>query len=321
MPTPYVRSICVGGALAVALALGACGGGDDAPSAQSNSAPRCTPAAGTSNAVSIAPKWSKGDTRSVTISKSREEPGQGPSESSATVDLRVLEAGAQGSRLQWTSTDLGLGDDDLPAGTDDQLKDVAKDFKVVYGTDARGAYEAKQNVAQIRAVLTKVLDLLADDPKAADSVTRTRSVILSDGFIQASVVKEIALLHSAYGLELQQGKPQKVTQRISNPFGGSALTAKGTAELVEARDQNGCAIVELDVKPDRAALAKSIAETFGQKAKDLPASAKRAGLGIHTTSRYSYDPGSGWPARVDVTQTVNIRGKGRSDITVITTRG
>lgn len=321
MPTLYVRSICGGGALAVALALGACGGGDDAPSGQSNSAPHCTPATGTSTAVSIAPKWSKGDTRSVRVSKSREEPGRAPTESSATADLRVLDAGAQGSRLQWSSTDVGLGDDDLPAGADQQLKDVAKDFKVVYRTDADGGYEAKQNVAQIRAALTKVLDVLADDPKAADSVARTRSVILSDAFIQTSVVKEIAMLHGAYGLTLQEGKPQRVTQRISNPFGGSALTAKGTAELVEARDRNGCAIVELDVKPGRAALAKSIADTFGQTAKDVPASTKRAGLGVHTTSRYTYDPGSGWPARVDVTQTVSIRGKSRSDITVITTRG
>jgi hypothetical protein len=313
-----VRSICITAALALALVVTACGG-DDKPSGQSTSV-RCTPAPGTATTLSIAPKWSKGDTRAIKITKSREESGSEPADSSATADLRVLETGAAGSRLQWKSTDLVLPDDQLPADAKNRLKDVAKGFTVVYATGGDGAYEAKKNVGQIRAQLTKVLDLLEEDPEEAESVSRTRSIILSDGFIQTSVVKEIPVLHSAYGLDLQEGKPMKVEQRIPNPFGGSALTAKGTAELVQARDENGCAIVELDLKPDRAALAKSIADTFGGKAKDVPASTRRAGLSVHTTSRYTYDPGSGWPTRIDVTQTVNISGKSRSDITVITTR-
>ncbi|MGH2840165.1 MAG: hypothetical protein ACRDKY_04990, partial [Solirubrobacteraceae bacterium] len=128
-------------------------------------------------------------------------------------------------------------------------------------------------------------------------------------------------LHSAYGLKLREAKPQPVTQRIANPFGGEALTARGTVELLDARDSAACAIVELDAKPSRAALSKSLADTFGDQASEAPTAARRAGLSVENTSRFTYDPGTGWIVRGDFIQTVTISGKTRSDITVITTRG
>jgi hypothetical protein len=307
--------------LALALALGACGGDDDEPTAGAKGAPRCTPGAAAPTAVDIAPKWSAGDAREVSISKTSEESGQDPSESSATADLRVLAAGAKGSRLEWKSADPVLPEDQLPDDAEQRLKDSADGFTIVYGTDAAGAYTAKRNVAEIRDQLKHVLDRLEEDPADAESVARSRAVILSDTFIQTSVVKEIAVLHGAYGLKLQEGRPERVSQQIANPFGGAALTAKGTAELVEARNENGCAIVEVDVKPARAELARSIADTFGGTSGDVPAAARKAGLSVHNTTRYTYDPGTGWLARADVTQTVTISGRSRSDITVITTRG
>ncbi len=312
---------CLTAVLVIALALSACGGDDDKSSAQSSATPRCTPAPGTSTAMSIEPGWSKGDARSIRISKTRDESGQDASESSTTADLRVLEAGEKGSRLEWRSTDLVLPDDQLPDDAKGRMKDAAKGFEVIYGTDSRGAYEAKQNVPEIRDRLTNVLDRLEEDPEQAEAVSRTRQIILSDAFIQASVVKEIPLLHGAYGLKLQEGKPQAVNREIPSPFGGAALRARGTVELVEARDGGGCAVVELDVRPNRDDLATSLVDTFGDQAKDAPAAAKRAGLSLHNTGRFTYDPGTGWFVRVDTTQSVKIGGKSRSEVTVITTRG
>ncbi len=315
-----MRSISTAALVAMALTLGACFGGDDDKPAASLQPPKCTPAPGTPTSVNIEPKWSVGDTRSVRISKSREETGEEASESSATANLRVVGVAQNGARLQWRSTDLVLPDDQLPDDAKNRLRDAAKDFEVVYSTDTGGEYRRKQNVAAIRDQLTRVLDLLEEDPTQAESVARTRPIILSDAFIQTSVVKEIPMLHSAYGLKLAEGRPQRITRVIPNPFGGAALEAKGTAELVEARDENGCAVVELDVKPSRAALTDSLTKTFGGDAEDVPAAAKRAGIGVHDTSRVLYDPGTGWVVRVDFTQSVTISGNNRSDIAVITTR-
>jgi hypothetical protein len=315
-----VRSICVASVLVSALVLSACfGGGDDTPPPTS-ATPHCTPATESSGALPIAPRWSAGDTRSITISKTHEESGQTPEETSATADLRVLDAGPSGARMRWKSTDIVLPDDQLSSAAKERLKEVAQSFEIVYRTRPSGAYERKLNVGAVRDQLKKVLGVLQEDPAQAASIARTRSIILSDDFIQTSVVKEIAVLHNVYGLKLAEAKPQPVTRLIPNPFGGAALTARGTAELIERRDDGGCAVVEVDVKPDRTALATSISRTFGAKSSKVPAAAKRAGLSVRDSSRYLYDAGSGWIVRVDFTQTVTIRGKSRSDITVITTR-
>jgi len=318
----FGRLINVGGItalLAAALALGACGGGDgDDGSSGRVPAARCTPAPGTSSTLRIEPKWSVGDARQITISKTREASGEDAQESSSSAALSVLEAGPKGSRLRWKSDELDLTDEQVSADASARLKEVAEGFEVIYTTDRDGSYIAKRNVPQIRGQLTKMLDLLEEDSDDALAVTRTRPVILSTNFIQASIVKEIPLLHSAYGLELTEGKPESIASQTPNPFGGRALRAKGTVELVEARNQAGCAIVELDVRPNRDDLAESIADAFG--AKEAPAEAKRAGLSLHNTARYTYDPGSGWFVRVDTTQSVKIGTQGRSDVTVLTTR-
>jgi hypothetical protein len=306
--------------LACALALGACFGSDD-KAAKTSSQPTCTPAAGTApTTLELAPKWSAGDTRRITITKTHEESGVAPTESSATAKLTVVHSAADGSRLLWTSNAQVLPADQLPSIAAARLKDAAKGFVVKYRTDAGGAYVAKQNVAQIHHQLAKILDALQQDPASAAAVKRTRGVMLSEPFIQTSVVKEIPELHSIYGLTLTEGKPQKVARRIANPFGATALRADGTAELVQARNDHGCAIVELDVSPTTAVIAKSLADTFGGKAKNVPQAAKRAGLSVKSSSRYTYDPATGWVVRVDVTQSVTINGKSGSDITVITTR-
>jgi hypothetical protein len=317
------RILSTAAVLLAAVGLSACfgiGGKDKA--AKSTAEPTCTPAAGAApTTLKFAPKWAAGDVRTVTISKTREESGAAPTESTATAQLSVRRTGAAGSLLRWTSNDQVLPADQLPSIAAARLKDVAKGFVVTYTTDAGGAYVAKQNVAQIHTRLAKILDALEQDPASAAAIKSTRAVMLSEPFIQTSVVKEIPELHGIYGLTLTEGKPQKVTRAIANPFGATALRADGTAELTDARNDRGCAIVELDVKPTPAALAKSLADTFGAKAKNVPQAARRAGLSVQNSSRYTYDPTTGWIVRVDVTQSVKISGKSGSDLTVITTRG
>jgi len=301
--------------LVAAFLMSACGGGGDerTPAARA----RCSSTAGASSSVDVEPRWSAGDTRSVTISKTRAETGRKSTQSSATASLRVLATGPRGSRLRWRSSDLVLPSDRVPEQDRQRLKDFAKGFEVIYTTDRDGAYGVKQNVAQIRSQLTKVLELL-DEGTEADR--RTRSIVLSGRFIQSSVVKEIQVLHSAYGLRLKLGEPQPIAGQIPNPFGGAAVTARGTAELVETRDDAGCAVVELDARPDGDALARSLVASLGPQAKGALAVVKRGALSVHDTSRFTYDPGSGWPVRVEATRSAKIGAKSRSEITVIRTR-
>lgn len=302
-----------------ALLLSGCGGDSDGAKGKPAPQARCTPAPGSARGVSIEPRWSAGDTRSITISKTRTETGVKPASSSTTAELRVLAAGPQGSRLRWKSRDVVLPSDQVPEQDRQRLKDFAQGFEVIYTTDRDGAYGAKQNVPQIRRQLTKVLDVL-DEGTAADS--RTRSIVLSDAFIQNAVVKEIKVLHSAYGLKLKQGEPQPIAGQIPNPFGGVAVIARGTAELVETRDDAGCAVVELDVRPAADALAQSLAASLGRGSKKAASAiVKRGQISVHDTSRFTYDPGSGWPVRVDSTRSATIGSKSQSEVIVIRTRG
>jgi len=334
VPKPLRKALVVVTALALATALGACGGDDDGDDPQKidvaqRAAPvRCTPRPEPPKQLRVRSKWSRDDIRSLTITKQRDQAEASmDQQSKATAVVRVLRAGRRGSVLRYSSGDVALPTSG--AGVTEQqlrrLKRAAGEFRVVYSTDKVGTFEKVRNVAALRAQVRRtlaVLDRLGEqDPKLTEAIAASRELVLSDAFIRSTLVKEIVGMHAVYGLKLTAGAPRTLPYELANPFGGRPLPAQARIELVDVQDAAGCAVVQIAVTPDARAVSDAIVQGLrASGATATPSAAELAGFRIRNTLRYSYDPGSGWIVRADLGQSIKAGNRSRNDRTVITSR-
>ena len=324
--------VCVT-AIALATALGACGGDDDGDDeakidvAQRAAPVRCTPLREPPKQLRVRSKWSKDEIRSLTITKQRDEAEASmDQQSKATAVVRVLRAGRRESLLRWSSDDVALPTSGAGV-TEEQLrrlKRAAGEFQVVYSTDRSGTFEKVSNVAALRAQVRRTLAVLdrlgEDDPKLTEAIAASRELVLSDAFIRSTLVKEIVGMHAAYGLKLTAGAPRTLPYELANPFGGRPLPAQARIELVDAQDAAGCAVVQIAVTPDARAVSDAIVQGLRASGATAPSAAELAGFRIRNTLRYGYDPGSGWIVRADLSQSIKAGNRSRNDRTVITSR-
>ena len=185
--------------LALATALGACGGGGDDDDAgfdvSQRSAPiRCTPLPNAPQQLRVRAKWSKDELRTLRITKLREDSDTSKQQrSDATAVVRVLRPGAERSLLRWSTDDVAvpLTGDGISPEQVRRLKQAAGEFRVVYSTDRDGAFEKVRNVPALRAQVQRTLAVLdqlgKESPKLGKAVEATRELVLSEAFIQSAL--------------------------------------------------------------------------------------------------------------------------------------
>ena len=309
------------------LAAGACGGGgeDGGDERRPAQTVRCTPAPD-ARKVRIAPKWRAGEERTLTIEETRAG-GQAPrpEQSRSTARVRVLEAGSKGSSLAWTLDDIAIAlGTNLPPGLGVRVADEAEGLELQYAVDRDGAFAAVENVSEVRDRLRRMMQLIESEatgrPELLAVLRQTRSLLESETFIQTSVGEEARLMHSAYGLVLEPGRPAEIDYRLPNPFGGHAIRSPARLELTDARDANGCVTIELTSSLPQDELTRVLADFFRRTGRPPPAASQLAGSSLRHTQRLTYDPGSGWMVRAELTKQMVVGGRERTDRTVVTSR-
>lgn len=316
-------------AVVLAVVASGCGEDDEKTGAITVKPPavRCTPQpAGERGGVAIRPKWSAGDTRRVTIERTREDNGgEAPIGGATTAEVEVLKASRGGAELRWVTGDMELllGDRELPDEVLDELKKAMSDITVEYSTDRDGAFRKVENLPEMRSQLETMLSTLerlgGDDPGFAQAMQATRQVMESDAFIETAGIEQPGLLHSAYGIELSQGEALTGETELPNPLGGPPIPATSEFELVSARDANGCVAVSGHVDAEPEALRKYLVEGMERlSGREIP-EAEIQGMRLRQEIEYAYDPGSGWIARAEARKLVSVADRRRTDRTVLTT--
>lgn len=315
-------------ALALALALGGCGGGDD--DGGDSSAPpkepvaRCTPGKAGAKSVAIKPKWKIGDRRTIDIQKSREDTElDEPIHVSGTAQLQVIDTGRKGSSLRWQS-----GPESLPASVllleetkGDEFRDKVDPLRIEYATDSDGAIEAVGNLSALRTQVSAMLDALAEVTGKESEVENMRRVAESDAFLQTAMVEDPAILHNVYGVVAERGETVRGPYELPNPFGGKPIPSTASYTLTTPRDRNGCAVLSVTVDADSDAIAEILADGIGQLAPgQAPDESEFENMTLRHEMSFSYDPGSGWIARADVRKKVTLDERKRTDRTLMVTR-
>ena len=311
--------------LLAALVLAACGGGEEKaeappePSPTETAEPKDEPVAckpDRDGTIDVRARFRKGEKRELTITKRRAQGGS-ETESISTARLEVLAP----RRLRWTAQDVPLPEGAIPPELQAKFEETAEQIVLEYSVDRDGRYVRVENVDEVRAVLERVLDLLREaagsDEKALEALEASRDTLLSDAFIQASTTQEVAVLHGGYGVRLEEGRPLKTDYTLGNPFGGDPLPAKATVEFAGLDDQ-GCAEISVDIKPERKAFEQMVREGLsqlrGRSGQKLPK------MGLVNTGEYVYDAGSGWMSRAEGLREISADSLERVDHVIVTVR-
>lgn len=318
-------------ALGVTMAIlaAACGGGGDDDSTPPVAASKCTPVGAADAPVEIVSRWATGDVQPFTLTTTRED-AVNPSRNgtgTTTLEVRVMEAGDDGSRLAWESgdtiVDLGaeLGADEQAAF--EELSELGR-FSIEYSTDQSGAFDLVENLdalrSQVERIIAKLEELGGDAPELAESAAAMRDVMLSDTFLQTSLVENVLIFHGAYGLVLEPDETITTPDELPNVLGGRPFPATSSVAVLTPRDGDGCAVVEVIVTPEPDAAAEILTETLtelvGEDDSEAMAEELR-GFTIRNTIRYVYDPTSGWMVRVEAEQVIEIGAARRLERKVI----
>ena len=310
-----------------AAAIAGCGdddggaGGGDAPKP---AAVRCTPAPAGTRELAIEPKFRADDRRTVTIEKSREDSRRvEPLRATGEAKLRVLEGGPRKAVLRWETDAISLPiPENVEASDVERIKAVTEDIAIEYATDSAGQLATLRNIAELKRATGRVLDEMEKlDVKLAAAVDALRPLLQSDQTLQATMTGDAALLHGAYGMRLEEGRPLDTPYELPNPFGGEPIPAEATFELKEIRDVSGCAVVELRVDPDVEAVEGILRELAERAGGPPPSESDLRGYRLSSATRFIYDPGSGWIVRSEATRDISIKGISRKDRTVLTSAG
>ena len=316
----------VAAAVVVATAA-ACGGGDD--DGGGSSAPpelpaaRCTPASGTSKSVAVKPKWKIGDRRTVHIQKSLEDTERdGSFHTSATAEVRVLDADKSGALLRWTSGPISLPAAPALLGDDaDEVAEAVDPLRIEYATDRDGIFSELANLSSLRTQVVAMLDAIAKETDKDEEVTALRRIAESKAFLEAAMVEDLGNLHFMYGVEVERGERVDTEYELPNPFGGDPVPSNASYTLTMLRDRDGCAVFDVTIDADSDAIARNLREGQEQLTPgEAPDESDLEGLTLRHELTYAYDPGSGWIARADARKIFELGDERRTERTLIVTR-
>ncbi|HEX7277813.1 MAG TPA: hypothetical protein VF244_10605 [Acidimicrobiales bacterium] len=315
-------------ALALAFLAAACGDGESSSSGPSTSAAparptTCTPVGAPAEPIEFAARWSAGDTRSFSLTTTREDSSRPEQSGSATtpMKIRVLGSGSAGFRLSWDSGETILptapGPEEQAAV--DQLNELGQ-FSIEYSTDASGAFEQVENLEALRSQVDRVITALGESGLGPEEIEKVREVMLSDSFAETTLMENIVAFHSPYGLVLDPEDSFTAPDELPNALGGRPFPATSSVRVVNPRDAEGCAVLEVVVTPEPGPMAEILAEAVAELTGDDGVGITPEELGrftVRNTIRYAYDPGSGWMVRVEMEQVIEAAGARRLEREVI----
>ena len=315
-------------AAVLVLAGGGCGGDDDdgVPAPGPAPAASCLPREDEPGKVAVRPRWTVGDNRAITVERSVASSTQGgPSKGSAAGEISVLRASAAGSLLRYRTGSyypVGLGE--IPPEVVQRLEKEIPGPTLEYGADREGRFVAVENRSALRRQMLKVMEAAerfgANEGIPPETQDRLRELAGSDVLMDQTAIDPI-LMHRPYGLVLELETPLRVSQPMASPFGGRSIPARGTFELTNGKDSNGCVAIDATLTARPADVAEAYVDTMKLfEPGERPDRSALAELSAGQEMRFQYDPVSGWVVRAEQTLRISGRGGEATQTTVVTLR-
>lgn len=300
----------------------------------------CLPLTGfddlTRRSVEIVPRWKKGDSFALTITRTRKKSVDGHSTLSgktrAHFTIEVLRADDNGYLVGWTAGDTTF-ETSLPSETFlRQVVDVMKGKQIVLQIDDHGTIIGVQNWKELQSETLKAMDvLLAKTPDSHNG--NTEQTLLSNLRAQWATMfatkeqveqlctRDARIYLVALGRRYVLNEPHEYNDLLPNPIGGDPFPTRTRIILNAFDQQSGQAMLSWNRTTDskRAAhiLESKIKDLAARRGKKSPEEGFAKPLSMEDKADIVVDVRTGWVDRLTLTRSVNLGARSQTDTTTI----
>jgi hypothetical protein len=262
--------------------------------------------------------WSKGDTRSFKVSKSKIQYKDGKmvkderaSHSSAVI---VLDSLKDSYLLEWKCENNILTGKPLPK----ELGAIAEKYRyltIKYKTDDAGTFEGISNIEEVTAMIQDLFKMISDNmkPEQVQVFKSLKSIYDSPDAISGILTKELQLIHWPMGGVYSTTDTLEYDEQLPNFLGGDPIKGKGKIVVDSVNAEAGLCymtntlnISESDSKKAATDMLTKItgamkfasAAEKEKKTTEMKSFFDKMSMDISDRNVFIYDYINGWPIRI-----------------------
>ena len=288
------------------------------------------------HSVEILPRWKKGDSFALTITRAREKSIDGRSTLSGKTrthfTVEVLRADGKGYLVGWTAGDTTF-ETSLPSETFlRRVVDVMKGKRIVLHVDERGTITGVQNWKELRIETLKAMDdLLSKTPDShKESTDQTllsnlraqwETMFATKEQVDQLSTRDARIYFMALGRRYVLNEPHEYNDLLPNPLGGDPFPTRAKIILKAFDQQSGQAVLSWNqtTDPKQAAriLESKIKDLAERRGKKSPEGEFSKTLSVEDRADIVVDVRTGWVTKLTRTQSINLGTRSQTDTTSI----
>jgi len=257
----------------------------------------------TDSSVTCNAYWKKGDKRSLTIIKTNETLNSGKREkfdiNRYGVTIEILNSTKKVYDIEWKLSNLDTGqkrDTSTEAFVNGLLDFI--DLKIIYKANKIGSFDTLVNYEEIKKIveesISRYRSAAANKNDFDNKIKNILEMWMNRKMMEGNLLRDIKLLHSAFGFKYSFSKHQYPT-RIANFFGGPPLPAILSEYLIKLDLKADTAKIAYDQDIDQERAAQIIKATLKEIEKN---SGDSKNIAINDHTEYDFILTTGWIRRV-----------------------
>lgn len=290
----------------------------------------------TRHSVEILPRWKKGDSFALTITRAREKSVDSRSTLSGKTrthfTIEVLRVDDTGYLVGWTAGDTTF-EASLPSDTFlRQVVDVMKGKQIVLQIDDHGTITGVRNWKELQRETLKAMDvLLAKTPNLHSGSTEQtllsnlraqwETMFATKEQVEQLCTRDARIYFMALGRRYELNEPHEYNDLLPSPIGGDPFPTRARIVLKTFDQQSGQAMLSWNrtTDPKRAThiLESKIKDLAARRGKKSPEEGFAKTLSMEDKADIVTDVRTGWVDRLTLTQSVNLGARSQTDTTII----
>jgi len=291
----------------------------------------------THHSIEILPRWKKGDSFELTITRVREKSIDGRSTLSGKTrtlfTIEVLHADDKGYFVGWTAGDTTF-ESSLPSETFlRQIVGVMKGKQIVLHVDKRGTITGVQNWKELRSETLKAMNaLLAKTPDSGERSTdqtlmsnlraQWEAMFATKEQVEQLCTRDARVYFLAIGRRYVLNEPHEYDDLLPNPIGGDPFPTRARIFLKAFDQQSGQALLSwnqtTDPKLAARILESMIKDLAARRGKRAPEGELAKSISMEDNAEIVVDVNTGWVTNLTMTRSLNLGTRTQVDSTLIT---
>ena len=261
----------------------------------------------TDSSAPVVAYWQKAEKKQLSITRTTQKTNAGKAAARVTntceASLQIKDSTAEEYTIEWTYKDAGSAVKGKPQLND--LNSLLTNLKIIYTTDDVGMFKELVNYEEMRSFLHKAMDAmfkLAQDTTGLYLAKKELLQIFSSReSLEQILLRDIALYHSAYGLEYSF-TPHIEETALPNFLGGDPWPAHISLKLSQLKPKQNFAQVYIDQEIDQEKAAvimkQFVSKMAASQGKEVPQDEMPTSLIIKDHTEFDIILSTGWIKRV-----------------------